>query len=675
MIQVNISELDQSRKKHYQTIASVDAYLDGKVSKPFLSKYSSGIGPWLYAYALAEFDDNIDLHRAEQIHARIYELASKSLNLFDGGDLAAAKIAFAQVSPLDLELNEILALIGPMAREQESPPPDSNSAGLTDANKLLPGLNLENSIKAAVLDLCELITGISMVGDNPGSLYNNAYTQKKLGWKNSNGRTLLDAVYPADREKVVVLLADIFKNKGGSHEIRLYNEVSGAPFWVQWDVMVIDGEEPNDPAILATISPEITQRRLHQQQLEAKTDTLTNAIDMAQLGSWEVDVDRGMVHFSARHQQIFGSPKLSMDLREAINYVVFEDRAKLIEIFFKALQSSSAGKFQAKYQIINAATGKKMVIQSVGQSYFDADGRLISFSGIAQDITLQKDLQRDLEGKVMDRTRELNESNRKLSAGNQLMKEVNLQLSRSNEDLQRFAYVASHDLQEPLRKILQFSSRLEVENQSASPKAKDYLGRMAAAAERMSNLIEDLLTFSRVSNGDINKQPVSVDKLIGQAISNLEIPIREKGATFQVLPLPTVTGNTSQLTQLFQNLISNAVKFSKVDENGQIIAPLITICCETLPVQHLPLGVRTAENTTLFYQISISDNGIGFDEIYLDRIFQVFQRLHGRSEYSGTGIGLAICQRVANNHGGAIWARSSPGNGATFDVYLPVTGQ
>ncbi len=243
---------------------------------------------------------------------------------------------------------------------------------------------------------------------------------------------------------------------------------------------------------------------------------------------------------------------------------------------------------------------------------------------------------------------------------------ANQELLRSNENLQQFAYVASHDLQEPLRKIQQFGDLLKARTAGASEEAVGYLERMQLAAGRMSTLIKDLLSYARISTRQDENQPVSLAQVVGNVLDDLQVSITEAQATVQVDALPTVTGDAIQLGQLFQNLIGNALKFRRADT-----ALHIYVQCRLIAAAAMPKTVRTPRQAADYYQVDVIDNGIGFEEKYLDRIFQVFQRLHSRSEFSGTGIGLAICEKVVANHGGAITAASLLDQGTTFSVYLP----
>lgn len=226
-------------------------------------------------------------------------------------------------------------------------------------------------------------------------------------------------------------------------------------------------------------------------------------------------------------------------------------------------------------------------------------------------------------------------------------------LEQSNEELEHFASIAAHDLQEPLRKIRAFADRLVTKYAQLIPAdGRDYLERMQSGASRMQNLIDDLLTYSRVRTKKNPYVNVDLKQTLADVISDLEIPIEQSGAKISVSELPVIQADVSQMHQLFMNLVSNALKFRKSDRPTEI------------KVESEVHGAAC--------RIKVKDNGIGFEEKYLDRIFNIFQRLHGRGEYPGTGVGLAVCRRIAERHGGSITATSTPDQGSTFIVNLPL---
>ncbi len=259
-----------------------------------------------------------------------------------------------------------------------------------------------------------------------------------------------------------------------------------------------------------------------------------------------------------------------------------------------------------------------------------------------------------LEDRVRERTSELSI--------------LNVELERSNRELQDFAFVASHDLQEPLRKIQAFGDRLRtVQGPKFDDQGRDYLDRMSGAAERMHTLINDLLSYSRVTTKAQPFEPTELDRVVAGVLSDLETRIEDSGGTVSVGKLPTIDADGVQMRQLFQNLIANALKFARRD-----IPPIVEISSEVYQGEIPSVGRSMPEQLV---RVSVSDNGIGFDEKYLDRIFTPFQRLHGRNEYEGTGIGLAVCRKIVERHGGSLRAESTPGVGSTFIIILPVVQQ
>jgi signal transduction histidine kinase len=232
-------------------------------------------------------------------------------------------------------------------------------------------------------------------------------------------------------------------------------------------------------------------------------------------------------------------------------------------------------------------------------------------------------------------------------------------LEASNRELQDFASIASHDLQEPLRKVLAFSDRLRSSlGGTLDERSADFMERMLNATRRMQTLINDLLTYSRVTSKAKPFAPVDLHEIVTQVLSDLEIRIEQSHARIALDPLPVIDGDGTQMRQLFQNLIGNALKFHRPD-----VPPEVTIRCTAC--------VADLEQGGAFVEISISDNGIGFDDKYREQIFVIFQRLHGRTDYEGTGIGLAVCKKIVDRHGGSVIASGIPGEGATFALRLP----
>jgi len=270
------------------------------------------------------------------------------------------------------------------------------------------------------------------------------------------------------------------------------------------------------------------------------------------------------------------------------------------------------------------------------------EGQLIGFSKVTRDLTQQK----MADDKLSAYTREL---------------EI------QNSELEQFAYVASHDLQEPLRKIQTFAELIQARSNDKAF-AKRYFEKLEASARRMSELIKSLLDYSRISRDLAGKvpepAPVDLNEVLSEVQQDLELLIEEKKATIISEKLPVIKGKQTQIGQLFSNLISNSIKFTKTDPVIHIRASVVS--GDGIP--DLPANMRQRA----FHKLSFEDNGIGFEQKYDKMIFSLFQRLHGKQDYAGTGIGLALCKKIVESHGGIINASSEPGKGATFNVYLPV---
>ncbi|GAB4093040.1 sensor histidine kinase [Flaviaesturariibacter terrae] len=269
-----------------------------------------------------------------------------------------------------------------------------------------------------------------------------------------------------------------------------------------------------------------------------------------------------------------------------------------------------------------------------------------------------KALNESLERRVTERTRELQDTGRELV-------ERNRELEISNHDLQQFASVASHDLREPLRKIQLFGNMLR-DDAGLEGRHAQHLEKIIRSAERMNNLIQDLLTVTKLSEAErFERTPLS--SLLQDVLSDLELVIREKGARLDIGTLPEIDVIPGLVRQLFLNIVSNALKFSKPGA-----APHVTVHADFVAA---PDPDASADPTGPYCRISIADEGIGFDEKYTEKIFTLFQRLHARDEYEGTGIGLAIVKKIVEKHNGLIFVRSRPGEGARFIIFLPAERQ
>jgi signal transduction histidine kinase len=307
----------------------------------------------------------------------------------------------------------------------------------------------------------------------------------------------------------------------------------------------------------------------------------------------------------------------------------------------QALQNAIALKIPFENEfVIKTRTGKEKFVFTKAKPLLDKDGNVRKLVGITRDITAKKNFENELERNI----RELN---------------------RSNKELEEFAYVASHDLHEPLRKVLTFSERLKGRfGLALGEDGKVYLDRICASADSMRSLIDNLLEFSKISRGTRSFIKCDLNDVLKHVLSDQELRIEETSTVLQIKDLPSIEAVPSELKQLFNNLIGNALKFRKKD-----IPPIIKIVCKKL--SHKEKSDLLLPFNRVFYAVNIQDNGIGFESVYAEKIFEIFQRLHGKAEYAGSGIGLAICKKIVDNHDGIIYATSEPGVGSVFSVILP----
>jgi PAS domain S-box-containing protein len=321
--------------------------------------------------------------------------------------------------------------------------------------------------------------------------------------------------------------------------------------------------------------------------------------------------------------------KPGINLKELFAQEDYDYNHQILEKSFKGEEIQEEREFDGKTFMIDYKPVKNV------------SGDIFNVMVVMHDITEIKNVQRSLEQKVEE-------------------------LNNSNQDLEQFAYVASHDLQEPLRKIRAFGDRLQTKfSNDISEEGLDYIKRMQSASERMQTLIDDLLTYSRVTRTDEGFIELDLHEEIQKIIVDLEYVIEKKNATIDLMVNHTISAIPGQIRQLFQNLLSNAIKFTKEGVN-----PVVEIKSEIL--RGSLLEIPELEQNRDYCRISIQDNGIGFDQQYADKIFELFQRLHTRNEYQGTGIGLAVCKKIVDKHNGLINVSSKQNHGTKFVIILPV---
>jgi PAS domain S-box-containing protein len=403
---------------------------------------------------------------------------------------------------------------------------------------------------------------------------------------------------------------------------------------------VVEQNEGKESGSVLFFGRDITDEIKIEKEREELSELFRDTEELLQFGSWNWDVKTDQLEWTQGMYDLVGYSKRELPSVSGEFYfqlVSQEDKEKFAQVLEDAIANLNG--FEHEY-ILKTKLGDERNVFTKGKVIANAKGEIKKIVGITRDITSLKNLERERE---------------------RTFKELN----RSNKELEEFAYVASHDLQEPLRKIATFNERLRKKfGDVLGPEGRAYLDRIILSTDNMRMLIDNLLEFSRITRSSQAFELCNLNTIIREAIADQELKIEETGCVIHVSNMPSIEAVPMELKQLFTNLIGNAIKFRKKD-----VTPTILIKAEKISRLeknrfHLPVERG-------FFKIEVKDNGIGFEEEYSERIFQIFQRLHGKTEYAGSGIGLAICKKIVDNHEGTIFTQSKPGLGATFTLVLP----
>lgn len=403
---------------------------------------------------------------------------------------------------------------------------------------------------------------------------------------------------------------------------------------------------------ISKIARDVTTQKVIERQVRESEERMRMAVASTKLGTWDYNPQSGELNWSSECRNIYGVPDdMEIDFRFFSKYIYPEDAINTLSAISNAMDPAGDGNYDIKFRVTRYRDGQLRWIHSQGKVYFNANLLPERFIGTVLDITEEKMAKARLETIVQDRTIEL--------------KKANDSLAKSNKELEQFAYIASHDLQEPLRKIQTFADRLKVKAQGTlTGELNDYIHRITNSAEKMSVLISGLLDYARIGRISVAFTKVDLNDVLSSVIDDLDFVILRKGAEITADTLPVIEAIPLQISQLFYNLLNNSLKFSRPD-----VKPVITI-------RHHELDAEDTERLQLpedvcWHQLDFTDNGIGFNAEYAERIFTIFQRLNNKENYPGTGIGLALCKKVVENHDGLISAESKENNGSTFTIILP----
>jgi PAS domain S-box-containing protein len=438
------------------------------------------------------------------------------------------------------------------------------------------------------------------------------------------GKTVKELSHPDDRQ---VTDAERMRMRDGEidrvHFEKRYLRRDGGTVWVDLTVALVRDDD-GQPLYEIAVFDDITERKHADTALRESEARFRSLNALSSDWYWEQDAELRFTYFSAgfeqrsntRQSHLIGKRRWEEAGRTPLN-TTWEEHRAILEARkpFRNFECSRIG-----------VDGRRHVSSISGEPIFDADGRFRGYRGVSTDITARVDAAETLKG-------------------------AHDELARSNAELEQFAYVASHDLQEPLRMVSSYTQLLEKRHADRlDGDAREFMGYIVDGAARMKQLIEDLLAYSRVGTRGKDFKPMQLEAALSRALAALRAAIEESGAEVTHDPLPGLEADESQLTQLLQNLIGNAIKFRGA------ASPRVHVSCLSLEKE---------------FEIAVRDNGIGIEPQYFERIFMVFQRLHDKGQYPGTGIGLAICKKVVDRHGGRLWVTSTPGEGSAFHFTLP----
>ena len=431
---------------------------------------------------------------------------------------------------------------------------------------------------------------------------------------------LLQTVFPQPLNEIIKHITDTNQWNGELiHKTRDGSQIVVSSMWT------LKRDEYGNPFSILEINSNITNRKKAEEKLKRSETILQEATKLSKVGAYEWDVKNDKFIFSREWRRIHGVKEKYLSSEELMNISHPEDIPKVKKALDNALRDTKP--YDIEHRIINQVNGEVRYIHAMGTVLKDENGNPIKMYGVADDITESKLAEIERENLIKD-------------------------LRRSNEELRQFAYITSHDLQEPLRTMSSYAGLLKYRYESQLDQdADDFIEFMVSGAARMKSMIQGLLDYSRVGTRGEELKNFNSEEAVNYALSDLTSFIKENNAEITCDKLPVIYADKDQIAQVFQNLIGNAIKFRREDETPKI-----------------HISARKDDE----YVFSVSDNSIGMEAEYTDKIFEIFKRLHAIGEYEGAGIGLAIVKRIIDRHGGRVWVKSALDVGSTFYFTIPI---
>ena len=465
------------------------------------------------------------------------------------------------------------------------------------------------------------------------------------------GKPLLEVLPELLKQPINNILGSVYENGESfrGYEIPISLKIDGKFEERYYNISYTPLPQKELDLAILHIAVDVTEQVINRKKIEASEARFRLMADAMPQFVWTSDVNGNLNYFNQAVYNYSGLSEEQIQKEGWLQIVHPDDRAENIELWMHSIKALKDFVFHHRFK---NKEGEYRWQLSRAIPQYDKDGAIQLWVGTSTDIHEQKLFEEELNKQVKQRTVELESKN--------------LELELINKELEQFTYAASHDMQEPLRKVQTFSSFLLENNEvQLDDRGKNYLKKIGTSVQRMKTIITDLLHYSHQTREEQQFVTTDLNKIIDDVEADMEVAIQKKEATIVKDKLPGINAVQSQMNQLFSNLFSNALKFSKpgipleIKITSEIIGANSTSIIKPNPAQS-------------YLKINFTDNGIGFDQQYAEQIFSLFKRLHGKTEYEGTGIGLGLCKKIVQNHNGAIWANSELGKGANFTILLPL---
>jgi len=473
-----------------------------------------------------------------------------------------------------------------------------------------------------------------------------------LGFQGQTKITYADFIktfHPDDKAIWDYAIKNAFPREFLKFEMRIILEDKSIR-WIKFNGKITYDHNKRIPLKIHATAQDITEFKSLLSELKDSEEKFKLLADSIPQQIWTSDTKGHINYFNQAVSNYSGLNPEEIQNKGWMNLLHANDREESIKKWTESI--ASGNEYLMQHRLINFI-GEYRWHESRAIPQKDSQGKIQMWVGTVTDIHHQKTSNSELEYTIQQRTRKL--------------REENVSLAQTNTKLEQFAYLASHDLQEPLRKIITFSNRIQQKyNQDMPEGGKAYLEKIISSSQRMTRLIEDLLNFSMVAGSEKEFAKTDLQEILKLVLIDFEELIRDKKASIITQPLPVISANTVQISQLIHNLIGNALKFTKEDAD-----PIITITSQT-PSKKFLNDFPDLLQDRQYIEIIVKDNGIGFDQEHSERIFTIFQRLDHGQKFRGTGIGLALCKKIVENHHGMIHVKSALGKGTAFHVIIPV---